>query len=112
MFFWHTKVLRMAPPQPHRDINPANPRCPSTPVAFTNMKTTIILLLGILALCAQLQAAPTADKDKGECRGAGVETLEHCGADWGWGPTWKEQVGAIPQHRARHIPSSGASMQH
>lgn len=63
----------MAPPQPHTDINPAKPHYPSIPVAFTNMKTTIILLLGILALCAQLQAAPAAARDetkKGECWGA------------------------------------------
>lgn len=60
----------MAPPQLHTDINPANLRSSSIPLAFTNMKTTIVLLLGILALCAQLHAAPTADEETGECRGA------------------------------------------
>lgn len=117
--FWHTKVVCRAPPRPHTDINPADPHCPSIPVAFTNMKTTIILFLGILALCAQLQAVPVAAGSKGECWGAwggclllALGALRGClGLGSHWNPV-DEQTGAIPQHRARHIPSSGASVHH
>ncbi|XP_062479777.1 waprin-Thr1-like isoform X3 [Pezoporus occidentalis] len=58
-----------APPQPHADINPGDPRCPSVPAGST-MKAAIVLLLGILALCTHIQpdaAAPANTEKPGTC---------------------------------------------
>lgn len=49
------------------------------------MKTTGILLVGILALCAQMQMANAAPRGTGECLGImGRPRSLALGALWGW----------------------------
>ncbi|XP_062479775.1 WAP four-disulfide core domain protein 2-like isoform X1 [Pezoporus occidentalis] len=66
-----------APPQPHADINPGDPRCPSVPAGST-MKAAIVLLLGILALCTHIQpdaAAPANTAKAGVCPDPATEAV-------------------------------------
>lgn len=73
------------------------------------MKTTSILLVGILALCAQLQPATAAAGGKGECWGGtgrprpagsqGVAGLARAG-----GPALDEQVRPITPAQSQVLP--------
>lgn len=73
------------------------------------MKTAGILLVGILALCAQLQLATVAAGGTGECSG-GIGRLRPAGSRGAAGlaqdrgPTWDEQVRLITSAQSQAHP--------